>query len=492
MFGGIFCWILAVVFFIIPFRSNDSAHALAYIIVASIFFTVGVRSFVKAKADAKTDAKTHEEQILNEEIRQREQEKLREKAAADAQKKTVLEKIYSNGIDALDTSTQKENALFIAKNLGMTGSDDEILRELSSYFAEDKRQKAQERQKKEQAEYQKLLETYNREKKLAYIAGKDKYLLLLADKAEHWKAQIHEIRNVRSLVQQNANAASTPVKKVDPYIAGGIAQGLAGTAAGLFTAANVEQQNQQRQQEAAQRDADFRALLSQASSIIDKLLTKTIDYAERLENATKPVREALLDEREPEKYFDQIIFDEVKIENVSANVMKLRISTSVPNPQKIVNTPAQIDGSVHVVIVENGEDIGDAYYSAYGAGDNNLCNVGFASNVNQQRYTPDSITVLPFAGRSFAVDRQYALRIEPVHIWKIESIRNTYWEHIQDASKKNAFTSLDEPSEAQGVWGRFCRGLSYEMVAEAVDKLPSVNAAEVLNIPPRAIDNIHS
>lgn len=198
---------------------------------------------------------------------------------------------------------------------------------------------------KEQAEYKNLI-------RYASLYGKDKKIAMLTDR-------MNELRKEAASLDKSAEMLmrSTQQKERDWAIWGGIADGLAGPAAGIATAIDIQAQNAQIR---AQNEANMRATIPAYMSVTSSASQNRAN-ANAIEKEIQLVKEKLISDISSEKVFLmlRVISPTVEVSETGA----FRVTATVETQKNLFiydDVSAVADGTLIAHVFEDDREIGTA------------------------------------------------------------------------------------------------------------------------------------
>lgn len=286
--------------------------------------------------------------------RRKEEKKSEYKYSVRTGQEESVKKFYkaclSQGIRDMSREADKERIVLFAKNTNIPGTQNELI----SAFNKGKELVDS---AKQQAEMDKLKneEAKIKQDNMGYISyvGREKRIKICKDCISVCDMAIEQIK--KEMNGSNRTASSLMQKKGDWAIAGGIANGLAGPAAGLVTALGVQERN-------ATIDSNNAAITSAAVAMNLNLLEKQVKVEEEREKWEKKLSKAqqsLYKELPKEQLFEALTV-EVKEKKTSATGKgRVTISVSQKTPITIFeDVRAVIDGSLTIYVISGGHVVG--------------------------------------------------------------------------------------------------------------------------------------
>ena len=280
------------------------------------------------------------------------------------------ERCIANGVSSFESEKDKQRAATIAQNNNCGEIKNYVV-----FFEEGKKlyleKKAVADQKitnerlaklrKEEEEESKKLSKY------AYYKGNDKTVSILSEKAQ-------SLRSAKSFAENFGSQASSVLleKEKDWATAGGIASGIAGTAAGVATALDVQAKNA----EIRARNEQKKQMISDANMYIHQsgAINKLSGNLSSVEYELTEAKEKLIKQLPDEKILDYMNISDTKI--TISETGAFRVSVNVSMSKKLIifdDVDAHIDGTLVCVLSQNGKPVGEAplvlpfdgiYYSA--------------------------------------------------------------------------------------------------------------------------------
>lgn len=286
--------------------------------------------------------------------------KKRKKSRELELRKCFYKECKKNKIYNIDTEINKQRAIAIANNLGIKYGD------ITDYFNACK-SLIESETKKQQEEYQKYKMESLKEKendflfqstRFAEFVGRDKRIAMLLDN----RAKIEEKLN-KAISHQNAlydGYKFTQTKEKDWAIAGGIASGLAGPAAGIATAMDIQAQNAQIRERNAQNRAMYdAATLGAKGKVGDEIIAIHKELEEFDKNFEKE-KIKLVSETPKEKVFEKLSFDKTEVSISETGAFKIKTFVSGCKSTIFDKLPAVVDGTIVATLYQNNIKVGDA------------------------------------------------------------------------------------------------------------------------------------
>lgn len=235
---------------------------------------------------------------------------------------------YPNGIENLYNNAKEAN-IIISRNL----SDEKLAKE---------NLKQKEEQKKEYALLNRYAQYYGRDKKIAILTDRMNELLRTADSLQN---------GVNQLVK------SAQERELDWAILGGFADGIAGPAAGIATALNVQAKNVEIR---ARNEATIKAAVPLYMFANDSASDNRRN-AQTIKKQIESIKVKLISDTS-----DEDIMNNLKIYNETVDVFDtgaFKVEATVKTIKKFIifgDVPAIADGTIIAHVFEDGKEIGVA------------------------------------------------------------------------------------------------------------------------------------
>lgn len=285
--------------------------------------------------------------------------KQEEAAQAEAARKTNVLKFYEEclaaGVQTLENEGKRQKANLIAAKYFKTFDLEEIFAEGKTLHEEKILREKNAARAKAEAEDRKAHAELT---KYADLRGREKTIRMLDGKLKDATATVNKYRTILNNLQ---NGIGTSAEREKSWgIAGGIAEALAGPAAGVAAALDVQNENAEiRQRNEARTKADI-AYYHKISTAFYPEIKK---HERIMEDATKKLEKAqtmLIREETPEACFARIHFsrEEVTISDGGSALVKVFAQT---DPFTIFeDTLAVVDGTITAHILHENQEVGQA------------------------------------------------------------------------------------------------------------------------------------
>lgn len=340
-------------------------------------------------------------------------EKRTAEEAADKVDRNLSGKIYSEckKREISDfSSPENEYALkIIANNFGVTD-----IEKAKEYYQKGKSQA--ETSKKQNEEYSlssaktSELNEYNEQYEKTAIVGRNKYLGKRIQSAGSSSSSLKDVA---------MQAMNYRAPQQDWAIAGGLASGIAGPAAGIATALNVQAANAAAEAEAAQ----IRQLGAQlyAASLSSSNRSHMDEKQLKAYENERHVRNAICDDTEPEQKLKSLSFSDWQFQILKTGNIAVKGNCSLKEKIELLSAPAVLDGSIKLEIKDkHKKTIAEGFYNAPGFDEIDLQRVGFQ---NAKEIKATCISVID-EGKEMPPVNELSCVVSPVHLWTIELKKN--------------------------------------------------------------------
>lgn len=285
--------------------------------------------------------------------------KQEEAAQAEAARKTNIIKFYEEclaaGVQTLEKEGQQQKANLIAAKYFKTFNLEEIFAEGRTLHEENVLREQNAAQANAEAEDRKMHAELT---KYADLRGREKTIKMLDGKLKDATATVNKYRTILKNIE---NGIGTSAEREKSWgVAGGIAEALAGPAAGVAVAMDVQNENAKiRQRNEARTKADI-AYYHKISTAFFPEIKKHEQIMEDCKKKLEKVQTMLIREENPEDCFARIQFsrEEVTISDGGSAMVKVFAQT---DPFTIFeDTLAVVDGSITAHILHENQEVGQA------------------------------------------------------------------------------------------------------------------------------------
>ena len=256
-------------------------------------------------------------------------------------------------------------------------------------------------------------EIYEKEKQLGLLFGKEKYFSVLNPKIEGQEALVKLSGIMSSSYISGAVQASKP-RQVDPYIFGGMAEGIAGSAAGIMTASRIERENAERR---AKSKELVEGSIEQAAKW-GKAERSNASVLSVLKKIKARIDDCLLSD-DKEKTEGKMIIQKMKYEILDTNNFRVCFTYDTKSAN-ILDKEAVLDGSLKFNIYDEEHNlVADGYYNAKNIDvdeDNVDLEIGFSS------HGYPSIICIAKDRKSIDDNKNYTIEVDLSNLWLMEKI----------------------------------------------------------------------
>ena len=306
---------------------------------------------------------------------EKEAEKKQQRERQEKQKiALVVYKRMVNDFRISKINTQNdENKLLTVVQVFRPESTLEEAKEIFQYgeelMEEDKEREFQKKRKPE-------LDLARKQYEEVQLFGKEKYTYMA--KAKRVIDTTYDVLRRAQISGAYNQLLNTRAEEPDWAFWGGIADGLAGTGAGIATASFIQAQNAKASANAAQMRADAVAALDYYhNNPIDRLHIET----ESDTDDVAYIESRLFSANNQDEWFKSLKFSDVTFEITEGKNFIVQGKISCPNSFKLCDRISVLDGSIEVSVRNktSGQIVATGYFSAPGAANLNLLEVGFCS-----------------------------------------------------------------------------------------------------------------
>lgn len=250
-----------------------------------------------------------------------------------------------------------------------------------------------------------------KQKELSGLVGKEKYLHGL--KAELAKAKANK-ESWERVNKQLLRSATAPANTTDWASAGGFASAIAGPAAGLAVASDIQNRNAQ-----AEADKDWERANYVSASAFPMMMTQKADaFIEQGEKVIREIGQLVLDDSDQEGKMHLLETEVLSQGATKFGNLNVRMTAHWKQQPHLFGQPAALDGSLLIEASRDGSVIGRGYYNARGFDEFVMDNVGFRPENSDGH---EIILLAPLSDARFESEKAYKITISPVHLWIIEA-----------------------------------------------------------------------
>lgn len=334
--------------------------------------------------------------------------KLQEK---DRQAKVILSRAEKAGITNADTPENRAAIFQIAKALCDVHSEAEAVR----LFNDAERiQSELKEQEKEKAYYTKLTNArrtennaLSKDAEIAQLCQIHKYAFKLEKDLDRYQG-LDSL--TQRLIEQSLDEMNYRPVNGSWAVAGGFAQALAGPAAGLAAAANMQAENEKSQIRAAEIRETAKSNYSQFKSNNEQYKCEIQTILNKIAVLKKKV--ILEDEH---FCLDSLSVEVSDYTITAAGNAKVKINVAPKEAVSVLGNPGVIDGSFKVTVTNQDGKSAVGYLNAPGYCETDLKKVGFSQpGISETVYCGEK------DGGVFAKGDKLTVQVEPYHLWAIE------------------------------------------------------------------------
>ncbi len=312
----------------------------------------------------------------------------------------IYKKCAEKKIHSIETDDELSGLKIIASNFGVND-----IEKAKESFAIGKELFKKENQSKVIEARENDQKLFNSNYQQALISGKEKYTHKI--KTEIANAKV--MAGINKVSSISAKRCMNNQHEKDWAIAGGIADGIAGPAAGIATAIKVQNDNAA----ARVKKEGYRSEYLDAQS-------KELKYQNKAKNKQyilDVLENKLCDENDIQKKFEMLSFSDFKASDSYGGGKNITVgfNVSINGKIQIIDSDAVIDGSVKInVLDKTGNNIGCGYYCAPGFDETDLNKVGFSNCDN-----PKVLCIIDDYDKKYNLS-DLSFSVEPVKLWYIE------------------------------------------------------------------------
>ncbi len=258
----------------------------------------------------------------------------------------------------------KARILLLAKNRSISGTEEEIINKYlnGKKIVEAAEQKAQQQkaQKENAVALKQQNEQYNLTKRYINLHGAEKRITMALEEIPPLKALIAQLNTQADSISKTYNR-TTRSDEVSWATLGGIASGIAGPAAGLAVAMDVQARNAEKRAKNAEALNSTKSLLA---SMHWENFKKRQDVEERIElwqNIASEAKNKLVEDIDGEKLIKELNPQVAKIQILSTGNVELLVNVNKKTIKIFDTVEAVIDGSFKANLLVNGEVVGTAF-----------------------------------------------------------------------------------------------------------------------------------
>lgn len=320
--------------------------------------------------------------------------------------KSFYQKCVKEGLINVTSEAEIQKAILVQKQMNYEkfGDAKKLFEEGKALLDEENRFKASATKKENrQKQAQSNIHKYKKSIKYAELIGREKRLAMLNDElAAAEKLQAESRAAMMQLTHGNLHASLE--KEKDWAITGGLVQGIAGPAAGVAAALEVQEENKQIRKRNEERKKDY--VKNNADTIVEAA-KKDNRLNDKVASLRKKINETPL--KRVSNTSAEEVFKKLKFGQIDYTISKsglIRVTALVSSEIKYIyeNVPAVVDGTLKGVLFQNEKEIGNALFvlPRNGVSDKFVNVTGICINANVDNETPIRVSFAPY------------------HLWEIE------------------------------------------------------------------------
>lgn len=339
------------------------------------------------------------------------------------------------------TESNRDSFILIARNFNLDESS--ALKILADSKEAELREKQAQEAEKLKKEIERVNKYYADMEQQSSVRGKEKYLVFAKTELDRHNSYLGISTAGEKFATVNARSIRNE-RPSDWAVHGGLASAIAGPAAGVAVAADIQQRNANA---AATRGARLQRqenLKSELSEAVKNLNSVVNDW----NNQINLINQSVLDDSQ--KIFDSLSIEVLKAECMQSGNMELEIKVYNSDDVTVLDKPAFVDGSFAVYICENGRRIGKTlvcgnpvhavneryceyeYMESDGIGyycmdidtigfhEKRLSMIDCRHNKRFKGMQTYCVYVKPFPGEKFEFGKQYTFEFENNYMWAIQ------------------------------------------------------------------------
>ena len=328
------------------------------------------------------------------------------KAHPHLEQEKFFKSVRAAGINSLNSEADIARLLLFAKNNGIAKERDELIKDFNIGKQDVEQQENEAQLSALRKEEETLEKKYTRD---AETIGLEKHLAICRDQCEEETAYIASLEQKSNAIHQGAEAAYQLNKGNESSWAlhGGIASGIAGGAAGLAVAADIQQKNANIQQQNRQLAQSIAALEIAANSRTwDAQVSakKRIKQWQKKEEISKMLLTDFVDE---DKLLSMLKPQVVSLQQSKTGAVALKIEIHAPSNFYIYeNVEAAIDGSIAVFLKKDDKIVGTTF-----------CVAGFGGYSQNFKYPRKYDCICTNVSEKADT---YEVSFAPNHLWAVE------------------------------------------------------------------------
>lgn len=399
--GVIFCFAMALLsIFLLSASFTEDMEETLYVGIVG-FLAFGGFGLLSLRSVKKLNA-------AYEEFCEEAKEKISQykKAHPHLEQEKFFKRVRAAGISSLSSEADIARLLLYAKNNGITKERDELIKDFNIGKQDIEQQENESQLSELRKEEETLEKKYTR---YAETIGLEKHLAICRDKCEEETAYIASLEQKSNTIHQGAEATYRLNKEKESSWAlhGGIASGIAGGAAGLAVAADVQRKNadiQQRNRQLAQSVAAMEVAANLNTWDAQARAEKRIKQWQKKAEISKMLLTDFVDEDE---LLSMLKPQVISLQQSKTGAIALKIEIHAPSNFYIYeNVEAAIDGSIAVFLKKDDKIVGTTF-----------CVAGFGGYSQNFKYPRKYDCICTNVSEKADT---YEVSFAPYHLWAVE------------------------------------------------------------------------
>lgn len=361
--------------------------------------TVKTKDYIKGK-------------ILGDTIEDRKKKSAQEREFRKVHPHYEAEQFYnlcrSKGITNIKSVAEKERFKIFLSNQGYRNNINEMIDLFNLGKSEVERFEKEKKKIKENERINKLRkeEHFLIQETIRYISciGREKGIQMCSDEIRRCKAELEELKKKEQSIRDGAEKTYryTKQSESDWALLGGIADGIAGGAAGVATAIDAQNRNDEIRSYNANLSRSIGELTANSLSKVYELKREIEEELHEWENRLGKAKMKLVDGINENYWVDKISYEVRSVKKTELHSIKLELSLKPETLLIFDDVKAVLDGTVKVVLSKNGNRLGEGYifFPYHGL-----------------KYPQTFKTICPNVKE---MHDTYDITLEPYHLWALE------------------------------------------------------------------------
>lgn len=387
---------------------DDDVTRIFLIVEGVVLFFFMVSLYLRAKERAK---KRKEEEAFT-------------KAHPHLEAEKFYELCTKNGIADVSTAEGRARLNLCIKNNNLNMTEDAAIESYLLGKSETERLKREKKESEQAAELKKLNEQEQQfeEATKRYIScyGQEKAVKMCLDEAAIYRSIMDNCDREYAAIMNAANMAYRSGKQPEQSWAlhGGIASGIAGGAAGLATAMDVQKRNEGIRAANQELLHSVTFLSADATTKINRKKAEAEESATLWEKRAEKAKNYLVQDYPSNDLLARLNPELIKQERSNTGAIRVNIKLhSTPNLRIFENVPAVVDGCIKAALWDGEKKVGEAYFALPYCGATKDCELSSICR-----------------GSDLKRRQNYIVTFEAEHLWAIETPEAIY-DPITDEEK---------------------------------------------------------